>query len=219
MGTPVQIDYYTDILCVWAWIAQRRLDEIVERWGAEISVSHRFVDVFGNTANKIGVKWADRGGYAGFAEHVEHSSAPYETAPVNPAIWREVRPASSAAAHVVLKAASDCGDAEAAERLAVEIRRAFFVDAADIGNEDVLLGIAADNGFDRATLRAEIESGRAIAAVMADYQRAAAAGIEGSPSWVLNEGRQVLYGNVGFRLVNANVEELIRKPPHEASWC
>ena len=26
---PIVIDYYTDVLCVWAWIAQRRIDELV----------------------------------------------------------------------------------------------------------------------------------------------------------------------------------------------
>ena len=91
MGTPVQIDYYTDVLCVWAWIAQRRVEEIIDRWGAEVSVSYRFVDVFGDTASKIGGKWAGRGGYAGFSEHVAQSSAPYETAPVNPAGFATVK--------------------------------------------------------------------------------------------------------------------------------
>ena len=27
MNKPLMIDYYTDSLCVWAWIAQRRIDE------------------------------------------------------------------------------------------------------------------------------------------------------------------------------------------------
>lgn len=132
MKPPVQIDYYSDALCVWAWIAQRRLEEIVERWGDEISIRHRCVDVFGDTASRIGRKWADRGGYAGFAEHVEHSARPYETAPVNPNIWRTVRPASSAPAHMVLKAAAICGGEQGAGKLATDIRRTFFADATNI---------------------------------------------------------------------------------------
>jgi CubicO group peptidase (beta-lactamase class C family) len=43
--------------------------------------------------------------------------------------------------------------------------------------------------------------------------------VRGSPTWVLNEGRQVIYGNVGYRVLNANVEELINRPIEEASWC
>ena len=56
MTSQLQVDYYTDILCVWAWIAQRRVDEIEKKWG-------------------------ERGGYADFAEHVEESAAPFESAP------------------------------------------------------------------------------------------------------------------------------------------
>jgi hypothetical protein len=45
-------------------------------------------------------------------------------------------------------------------------------------------------------------------------------GIEGSPSFVLNEGRQKLYGNIGFRLIEAKIQELLRSPrADEASWC
>jgi hypothetical protein len=54
----------------------------------------------------------------------------------------------------------------------------------------------------------------------ADYQVAEKMRIEGSPSFVLNEGRQKLYGNVGFHLIEANIQELLRTPrADEASWC
>jgi hypothetical protein len=33
--------------------------------------------------------------------------------------------------------------------------------------------------------------------------------IEGSPSFVLNEGRQKLYGNVGLRIIEAKIQEII----------
>ena len=54
----------------------------------------------------------------------------------------------------------------------------------------------------------------------ADYQDADKMRIEGSPSFVLDEGRQKLYGNVEFRLLEANIQELLRAPrSDEASWC
>jgi hypothetical protein len=44
--------------------------------------------------------------------------------------------------------------------------------------------------------------------------------IEGSSSFVLNEGRQKLYGNVGFHLMETNIRELLLAPrAYEASWC
>ena len=44
--------------------------------------------------------------------------------------------------------------------------------------------------------------------------------IHGSPSFVLNDGRQTLYGNVGYRVLEANIQELLRAPSaDQASWC
>jgi hypothetical protein len=37
---------------------------------------------------------------------------------------------------------------------------------------------------------------------------------------VLNGGRQKLYGDVGYKIIEANIQELIRDPhPDHASWC
>ena len=75
-------------------------------------------------------------------------------------------------------------------------------------------------GVDIAAIEQCIHSGAAFAMLAADYQDADKMRIEGSPSFVLNEGRQKLYGNVGFHLIEANIQELLRSPgANEASWC
>ena len=43
--------------------------------------------------------------------------------------------------------------------------------------------------------------------------------LEGSPTYLLDNGRQKLYGNVGYRVLEANVQELIERPEGIASWC
>ena len=58
-----------------------------------------------------------------------------------------------------------------------------------------------------------------MAALMHDYQLAREYQIKGSPTFVMNEGRQVLFGNVGYRVLRTNIEELLNKPASEASWC
>jgi len=219
MSSPLEVDYYTDVLCVWAWIAQHRIDEIEREWGEKVRLRHHCVNVFGDTLNRIGAQWSDRGGYEGFAEHVEESAAPFEFAPINPAIWRDVRPYTSATAHMALKAAELQKSTDDANKLAVALRKSFFVEALDIGNVQVVLKIAGEAGFDPVDLESRIESGQALAALVADYERAREISIKGSPSWVLNNGRQILYGNVGYRILSANIEELLKSPVDEASWC
>jgi len=65
-----------------------------------------------------------------------------------------------------------------------------------------------------------LHDGTAFARLATDYQDFDRMHIEGSPSFVLKEGRQKLYGNVGFRIIEANIQELLRAPAgDQASWC
>jgi len=40
-----------------------------------------------------------------------------------------------------------------------------------------------------------------------------------SPTLIFNEGRQRLNGNVGYRVIEANIRELLHNPTEEQSWC
>lgn len=215
----VIIDYFTDILCVWAWIAQRRVDELKAQFGDRVEIRSQFVDVFGDSATKIGVQWGERGGYEGFAEHVVSAAEPYDLAPVSPRIWKETRPTSSGIAQLFVKAAELNYDANTANLLALRLRHAFFVDAMDISDVDVLEGLTADLDLEVDGIRRSFRNGTAMAALLGDYRRAASLGVKGSPVFLMNENRQMLYGNVGYRVLQANVEELLRRPATEASWC
>jgi predicted DsbA family dithiol-disulfide isomerase len=218
-SSPLTIDYYTDMLCIWAWIAERRMEELKTQWGDRVALSYHCVNVFGNTEEKMQHQWKDRGGFDGFAEHVQTAAAAYESAPVHPDLWRTVRPATSATAHLVVKAAEISHSPADCVTLAAAIRRAFFIDARDISQMPVLMDVAEETDFDPRQLNEALANGRAMAALLSDYSGNEARGIKGSPSWVMNEGRQILYGNLGYRILNANVEELLHHPEQEASWC
>jgi len=219
MNKPLIIEYFTDILCVWAWIAQRRVDELGAQFGEAIQLQYHYVDVFGNTAAKIQAQWAERGLYKGFAAHVVASAAPFEDAPVSSGLWSEVRPATSANAHLFLKAiASACGE-QASVDFALQLRKAFFVGARDIAEMSVLYDLLQQHGLSREPIERAISNGAAMAALLADYEKARQQMIKGSPSYVLDGGRQTLYGNVGYRVLQANIEELLKSPDSEASWC
>ena len=43
--------------------------------------------------------------------------------------------------------------------------------------------------------------------------------VRASPTLIFNEGRQRLTGNVGYRVIEANVRELLQAPAGGQSWC
>lgn len=219
MSEPLVIDYYTDVLCVWAWIAQRRIDELQSQLGEQIKLRYLYVDVFGDTERKMQTQWSERGGFEGFAEHVRESAGQFEDAPVSADIWTKVRPKTSANAHLVLKAVEDSHSEESSAAFALKIRQAFFLQARDIADLSVLCDICEEENLDSAAIRQSIDSGRAMALLMSDYRQASQQSIKGSPSYVIDGSRQTLYGNVGYRVLHANIEELLKQPKDEASWC
>lgn len=100
------------------------------------------------------------------------------------------------------------------------MRQAFFRDCKDISRWSVQGEMARLFGANIDAIEELIHSGAAFACLAADYQDAEKMRIEGSPSLVLNEGRQKLYGNVGFRVIEANIQELLREPrADDTSWC
>lgn len=220
----VQITYYSDVLCVWAYTGETRLAKLHAQFGDDVEVEHRFCSVFGNTAEKIGHGWKDRGGYEGFAAHVHEVAARFDT-PLHPDLWLKVRPASSDPAHVLVKASQIVEargelDAGGSERLLTALRVAFFRDAKDVASWSVQEELVGELGLPVEPLQHEIQSGAAFAALASDAQGKIRWHVLGSPTLLLNDGRQKLYGNVGYRVVEANVRELLREPASgEASWC
>ena len=219
MSTPLVIDYYSDVLCIWAWISQRRIIELKEQWGQKIEIHYHYINLFGDTKTRMTQQWGTRGGYDGFGQHTLDSAAPYDNAPLNKDIWKKIRPLTSANAHVVLKAVALMYSADVSEKLCLTIQKSFFVDCLDIGQLEVVLTLAESVGLDRHTIKTAIEDGKATAALMQDYKSATELNIQGSPSWIMNKGRQTLFGNVGYRILNANIKELLEHPAQEASWC
>ena len=220
----VTLTCFTDVLCVWAWIGELRLAELRRTHGEAVAVTQRFCNVFGATALKIEANWGAKGGYEGFAGHLAHVMEGFPELTASPDLWRRVRPASSLPAHLALKAvqaqAAAGGAPDLGDRAILLIRQAFFEQGRDISATFVLDDVIAAAGADLADVHARLARGEAHAALMADYQEAQALGVKGSPSLVLNEGRQTLYGNVGFRVIEANIAELLREPQAgAASWC
>jgi len=226
----VEITYFSDVLCIWAYASQARVDAVRDTFGEAVRIENRFCSVFADTAGKVASAWKDKGGYAGFNAHLRQVAERFPHIEVHPEIWLKTRPSTSASAHLFMKAVqqwdrdSSASGSKAApdlfDRVMWTLRRAFFRDNRDISRWDVQCELAEPLGVDIGAIEDSIRSGSAFARLAADYQDADKMRIEGSPTFVLNDGRQKLYGNIGFRLLEANIQELLRAPRNdEASWC
>mgnify|MGYP000035324610 FL=1 len=205
MNQPIKIEYFTDVLCVWAWVSQQRIERLDKIYGEQISLQFRYLDVFGDTQQKMQTQWADRGLYKGFAEHVKSSASCEPGAVINPKIWHKVQPTTSTNAHLMLKAIELAYHAEKSSEMAAVIRRAFYVDALDISQLPILMQLVSEQGLETTLIQNLMENGQAIAALMTDYQYAKQQSLKGSPTYIIDNGRQVLFGNVSDKVLHANI--------------
>jgi predicted DsbA family dithiol-disulfide isomerase len=219
MSRNLSLTYYSDVLCVWAYISQARVDEVSRNFSDQISIDYRFCSVFGDTAHKIGVGWADRGGYSGFGNHIREAASAFDHVRLHPEIWQRNRPVSSTPAHLLIKAVQRV-DNHQCEAVLHEIRCAFFERCLDISRWSVLEHALETVGVSVADVQEALNSGAAHADLEADHRNQQMLMVQGSPTFILNEGRQKLYGNVGYGVIEANIKELLRSPmAGAASWC
>src|SRR6056297_692675 len=219
MTKPIALTYYSGILCIWAHISQARVDEVSEKFAEQVSIEYRFCSVFGDTKYKIGKGWADRGGYKGFGKHVQESASEFEHINVHPGIWASTRPPSSTPAHLLLKAVQNI-EPQMCSAVLKELRHMFFEHCLDVSQWPVLCGALSTVGVSVNDVKEVMDSGMAHAALEADHRDQQAFMVQGSPTYILNEGRQKLYGNVGYGVIEANIQELLRSPvAGAASWC
>lgn len=222
--TKISLDYFTDVLCIWAYVAQIRLDELKQEFGTQIEVNEHFITLFGNTDKRIAIGWKEKGGFDGFHQHVMHVAAQFPHLKINPNVWKSCRPTSSANSHLFLKATQllvteNKVSHDDFQKIIWHIRSAFFQDAKDISDIKILRELAQEISLPVGLIQEKIDNGLAIAALCSDMEMREQYKLEGSPTYLLDNGRQKLYGNVGYRILEANVQELLEKPEGIASWC
>lgn len=227
------ISYFSDVLCVWAYAAQIKLDELRQQFGDTICVRYRFLPLFGDVAGHIDAGWGDRGGAQGYAQHVQKVAERFDHIDMHPDVWTRNRPNTSASCHLFLKAiqlVEKSGEIRVEpearfdgrclfEEVVWRCRLGFFRDLQDIADRTQQEAIAADLGLPIADIRRQIDSGAAHAALCADFDAREKQLIEGSPTFLLHDGRQKLYGNVGYRIIEASIQEWLADPGDRASWC
>ena len=220
----IRITHFSDALCVWAYVSQIRVDELQSQFRERVELNYRYFHVFGNVPRKMDASWKDRGGVRGYSEHVRSVVDKFGHVGLHPEVWVRNTPQSSMPAHALLCAlrlmeATGSVPPGTQERGAWAVRQAFFRDAQDISRQDVLLTIAETLSLPVPDIEDTLKSGAAHAALAEDLDLARTQGIQASPTLLFNEGRQRLTGNVGYRIIEANIRELLESAPGQLSWC
>jgi predicted DsbA family dithiol-disulfide isomerase len=220
----VRIVYCTDLLCVWAYVAQIRIDELLQSFQDRVELECRYFHVFGNVPGKIESAWKDRGGLAGYSHHVRSVVNQFGHVALHPQVWVRDTPKSSMPGHLMLCAVRLLESAGRVApgtlaRVAWALRVAFFRDGQDISSREVLAGVGKQSGLPMDEIDNMLGSGAAHAALAEDLELARQQMIQASPTMLFNEGRQRLTGNVGYRIIEANIRELLENVSGQLSWC
>lgn len=211
----LSFEYWSDPLCIWAFVAQSKLDHVTSTWREHVRVHHRIVPVFGSVPQRFrdGV-WASSGP-AGKAETTRAVAATHGVSDVSGQVWIDDPPASSWSSGAAVKGAFALeGRGEAprgfGEAYLLAMRRRFFIDNQNVARRGEQLGLAESLGVDPGALATLLDDGTALAALYEDDVDAKASHVRGSPTYVFDGGRTTLYGNFPARILDATVEELIR---------
>ncbi|NRA25208.1 MAG: DsbA family protein, partial [Oleispira sp.] len=190
----VQIDYYSDLLCIWAYIGHARTCELQKQFPQQLEWVWHYLPVFGDVRSKLHEQWQDRGGLAVYAYHVKNVAADFNHIKLNKACWTSVKPVSSAPAHLWLAATRLAEQAgylpeKSEENLAWALRTAFFEQAIDIAKQQQLIDVSNGIGLDGKAILDRIVDGTAYAVLCQDMLTARDSNIRISPTYVLNNDR------------------------------
>lgn len=234
MKTPIHLSYFSDVLCIWAYVAQIRLDELKSNFSDKLEIKSHHVTLFGDNNMRIAHGWKEKGGYEGFNQHVLGVAKQFPHVSVDPGVWITCRPKSSGNPHIFLKAIQlllkreelsnqtlpEFESKSLFEALDWQVRQAFFRDAIDISEMKNLFEIAEMFGVSVSAIESLLNDGSAMAELCSDMQMKELHKLDGSPTYLLNESRQKLFGNIGYKILEANVLELLEVGKEgQASWC
>ncbi len=222
------ITYYSDVLCIWGYSAKIKIDEMKKQFGEQIVIDYRYTPLFVDMHAMLEKNWADKGGLKGYNKMLHKLNKLFPYVELHPDIGLKNLPRSSASCHQFLKAidlleqrseiTSDDSQNTLLEQFDWQVRLGYFRDARDVSQKAILMSIAEQLNIPLKPVEKVLASGEAMAALAScttdDKQKL----IEGSPTFVLNEGRQKLYGNIGYHVIEANIQALLDQSENTPLW-
>jgi len=232
MPTPVDpsapralhFEYWSDPLCIWAYVAQSKLERVIAEWGPHLAIRYRIVPVFGSLPRRFTTGSWSAEGPAGRRVATADVARAQGCDGVTGELWTSDMPSSSWPAGAAAKAVfllEERGEAEVgsgATYLRALRRRAFEANQ-NICRRSVQLAVAEELGVSPQRLDALLDDGLPFALLAEDDEDRRTAGVRGSPTYVFDGGRAVLYGNFPFEVLHATMEQLLRGLGIGASAC
>lgn len=220
----VEFSYWSDPMCIWALVAQPKLERIIDAHGDHLKVHHRVVPVFGSIRWRLSEgSWAAKGA-EGRAEASARVAREHGIDGVTGKVWLEDTPVSSWNAGLAVKAV-DCLEREGGvppgtgaeyHRL---LRERFFLHDLNTARRNVQLELCEHLEIPREEIEHRLDDGRAMAALWEDFHAKETLHIQGSPTYVFDGGRAMLYGNFDFKVLEATVRELVEGLMPGGSAC
>lgn len=216
----LKFGYWSDPLCIWAFVAQQKLDRVLAELGEHVVVDYRVVPVFGSVPWRFERgPWA-KDGIDGRVLATRKIAEQGGRSDVAGECWRRAMPASSWAPAMAIKAVFALEDGAAAGPVYQRaLRERFFVREANIALRTVQLEVAEELALPRAPIERRLDDGTALAAVYEDHAERERLHIQGSPTYVFDGGRAMLYGNFDYAILRSTVEELVRGARPGGSAC
>ena len=212
--STLTFQYWSDPMCIWAFVGQSKLDRILEEWGERVEVDYRITPVFGSVPWRFREGgWSD-GGPEERREKTCELARQHGIEDVEGEVWIDSEPHSSWACGAAAKAVfqmEEAGEADpgAGAQYLWEMREHFYRRDRNICHRDEQLAIADELGIDTDALARRLDDGSALAGLWEDENQRDELGVRGSPTYVFEGGRAVLYGNFPFAVLHSVVEELL----------
>jgi predicted DsbA family dithiol-disulfide isomerase len=187
---PLAIDVFTDIVCPWCFIGNERLEQVLSTESREVVVTHHPFLLDPTTPPEgFNVQEYLRKKYradplAMFAQveaQAKSSGIPLDLTR-QPMSYRTLK------AHTLSRHA----EAKGTQRTLVrDLFKSYFLDAANIGDDQVLATIAARHGFSEDEALGLVRDEAELAATRTETEEAAAMGIRGVPLFIFDRKRAI----------------------------
>ena len=195
-GEPIRVEVWSDVVCPWCYIGKRRIEHALATlradpsFTADIDLVYRPFQLDPNARRGISEPLADA--YARKFGGPEQASAVMERVTAAAAedgiefhLERAQR-ANTADAHRLLWWALSADGPAAQAALKESLMQAYFVDGQNIGDDRVLVALAAQCGLDADAAREVLETEDGVEALAVGLRRAAEMGITAVPTYVID---------------------------------